>query len=49
MLHFVSSHSIVIRGSHVARAPLQHTLPAFLNLNDTPSSNVGPTEDIDTA
>ena len=30
MLHFVSNHPIVTRGS---RAPPHHTLPAFLNLN----------------
>ena len=33
MLHFYSSHPIVTRGSRVSRAPLHHTLPAFLNLN----------------
>ena len=35
MLHFVSSHSIVTRGSRVSRAPPHHTLPAFQNLNGT--------------
>ena len=33
MLHFDSSYLIVTRGSRVSRAPPQHTLPAFLNLN----------------
>ena len=35
MLHFDSSHSIVIRSSRVSRAPSHHTLPTFLSLNGT--------------
>ena len=35
MFHFESSLPIVTRGSRFSRAPLHHTLPAFINLNGT--------------
>ena len=37
MLHFDSSHPILIRSSRVSRAPPHRTLPTFLNLNGTKS------------
>ena len=33
MLHFDSIHLIVTRGSRGSRAPLYHTLPAFVDPN----------------